>query len=359
MNIAVFHELHQGGARRAVNEIAKQLKKEHTVDLYLIDEKNDNNEKEYYTSIHFFRFKPKQWRGNNWKIRLYKDTIELFKLYLLHKKIAKQINAKKYDVVFIHPSQYTQAPFILRFLRKKTIYYCQEPLRLVYDPLLKIKQPISIKIFYEKTIRQIRKKNDKNNISFAKLLLANSVFSKNNIFNAYGKNTQVCYLGVDTEFFKPGKNKRDIDILLVNKRPSEKDSLLQELTARLAKKYNIHTLGNTNTWISEKELLALYQRTKIVVCLSRNEPFGLIPLEAGASGCVTIAINEGGFKESISNNLTGFLVEPDMKVIEKTIDKLIAHPKDLIKISSNAREEILKKWTWKHTAKHLEQILKQ
>ena len=34
-----------------------------------------------------------------------------------------------YDVVLVHPSQFTQTPFILRFLSLRKFYYCQEPLR--------------------------------------------------------------------------------------------------------------------------------------------------------------------------------------------------------------------------------------
>ena len=94
MKIAVFHELHSGGALRAVDEFVKGLKKDHQVDLYTTD-----------------NFTPKKWNGGNWKLKLYKDTVELYKLFKLHRKIAQEINEKEYDIVFIHPSQFTQRSF--------------------------------------------------------------------------------------------------------------------------------------------------------------------------------------------------------------------------------------------------------
>src|SRR5258708_3905124 len=131
MKIAFFHEVHAGGARKTVNEFGKRLKHKHTVDMYYVDGKNDVAEEKNFHSVNFYKFTPKKWTGGNWKTKLYKDSIELIKLYNSHKKIARDIDIKKYDLVFIHPSKFTQAPFLLRFLKTKKIYYCQEPLRMV------------------------------------------------------------------------------------------------------------------------------------------------------------------------------------------------------------------------------------
>src|SRR5947208_961490 len=101
MKIAIFHELHKGGARRAVNEFAKRLKKNHVVNLYLVDEKVKKEEKTFFNSVFLYKFTPKKWNGGNWKVRLYKDSVELFRLYKLHKQIAQKINEQKYDVVLV------------------------------------------------------------------------------------------------------------------------------------------------------------------------------------------------------------------------------------------------------------------
>src|SRR5581483_6937826 len=214
MRIAIFHELHSGGARRSGNEFAKHLKKKHIVDLYIVDDKKPNKEKDNYTNIFYFKFLSKKWKGHDWTTRLYKDTIELIKLYFLHKAVAKVINSKKYDVVFVQPSQFTQAPFILQFLKTPTTYLAQEVLRMVYEPGLGIPKNLALhKYLYENAIRLIRKYIDKTNIEKAKVVLANSRFSQKNIKKAYGIDSEVVYMGVDTSVFKPLKTSKEYDVL--------------------------------------------------------------------------------------------------------------------------------------------------
>ncbi len=58
------------------------------------------------------------------------------------------------------------------------------------------------------------------------------------------------------------------------------------------------------------DVSGLYQRIDAVVCPSRLEPLGLVPLEAGAYRLPAIANNLGGFRETIVQGRTGLLVEP-------------------------------------------------
>src|SRR5207302_1863526 len=110
-------------------------------------------------------------------------------------------------------------PFVLRFLKTKKVYYCEEPLRIVYDPYVAINPHTNrLKNMYEKSIRLLRKYIDKKNIANADLVLANSYFTKENIFQAYGINATVNYLGVDTDFFKPLREKKKFDILFIGER---------------------------------------------------------------------------------------------------------------------------------------------
>src|SRR6266403_650386 len=165
MKIAVFHELHAGGARRCVNEFSYLLKKKHQIDLYIVDEKRNKAEERFFTRVFFYRFIPKQWKGRDWKTRIYKDSIELYKLYRLHKQIAKEINEKQYDIVFVNPSRFTQAPFLLQFLHSPSFYYCMEPLRIAYDSLVGIKKNLDrFRYWYEKINRGVRKVIDKKNL---------------------------------------------------------------------------------------------------------------------------------------------------------------------------------------------------
>ncbi|MEM3335907.1 MAG: glycosyltransferase [Candidatus Aenigmatarchaeota archaeon] len=62
--------------------------------------------------------------------------------------------------------------------------------------------------------------------------------------------------------------------------------------------------------VSDNNLISLYANCKAVIQTSINEDFGLIPVEAMASGKPCLAVNEGGFKETIIHGKTGLLINP-------------------------------------------------
>lgn len=360
MKIAMFHELPPGGARRAVNELARELKKKHTVDLYYVDSTKNVSETVFFTHSYFFQFKPKVWKGKNWKIRLYKDTIELLKLYFLHKKISHKIKKHKYDILFIHSSKFTEAPFLLRFPNENKVFYCHDPhYRMLYEPVLKIANNLdTFRKTYEKINRSIRKIIDKTNLTHADLILSNSEYTKQGVKKTYGLESKVCYLGVDHKVFKPIETKKDIDLFYIgSSEPVDGYPLLQEIVKKIPKQITTRCILVEDEWIdSDKELQTLYCRSKVVLSLSVNEPLGLVPLEAMACGTPVIATNEAGHKETVKDGLTGYLVAKNSTLIAKQLLRLIRSESKRIKMGHNARQQIVEKWTWQLAAKRIEAI---
>lgn len=358
MKTAIFHELDFGGARRTVDEFAKRLNKIFDVDLYYVDEREDKNVKKNSKRAYFYPFKPKIWKGKNWRARLYKDTLELYRLYKLHLKISKNIKSKKYDYIFVHPSKFTQAPFLLRFLKNKCIYYCQEPLRIIYDENLSDLSFLKFhKKFYEFLIRKIRKSIDLKNFNSAKIILVNSKFSKKLIEESYGKQAVVCYLGVDTNLFKPQNLNKIIDVLFIGNKDNGYD-LLDKLSKRNDIKVRAIFREGGKSSTTDKELAEIYNKSKILVALNRNEPFGLIPLEAMACGTPVIAVGEGGYNESIIDKKTGFLISRNPKELYDKINKIINNEKMRNEMGKNARENVLKNWTWDKSVERFLKIIK-
>lgn len=66
--------------------------------------------------------------------------------------------------------------------------------------------------------------------------------------------------------------------------------------------------------VTEGELRDLYARCRAHICTAINEDYGLTPLEAMASGKPVVAVNEGGYLETVTE-LTGLLVEPNVNKI--------------------------------------------
>ncbi|MFC1504731.1 glycosyltransferase, partial [Spirochaetota bacterium] len=63
------------------------------------------------------------------------------------------------------------------------------------------------------------------------------------------------------------------------------------------------------SWLENKKLIELYAECKGFITTAKEEDFGMTPLEAMAAGKPVIAPNEGGFKESIINGVTGRLID--------------------------------------------------
>lgn len=349
MKIAVFHELPVGGARRAVNEIGYRLKKNNMVDLYVVDEKKNLEERKFFSNMYFYQFIPRRWAGRDWKTRIYKDTLELFMLYLLHKKIANTIKERKYDVLIVNASKFIEAPFILQFRNAKKIFYCHDPYyRLVYEDYLTFPKDLDlIRKLYEKINRFMRKTLDRQNLYGADFIFANSCYTQEKIREIYRKESTVVYLGVDEKFFRPANLKKEYDLLFIgSKQPLDGYDFLKEALRSLHPKPKIRIVLSNKAWLNDFRIRDIYRSSKIVLCLARNEPFGLIPLEAGSCGTPVVAVDEGGYSESIINRKTGFLVKRDPKELADTIAKLLVDKKLRDDMGKEARLEIKKNWTW-------------
>lgn len=85
---------------------------------------------------------------------------------------------------------------------------------------------------------------------------------------------------------------------------------------------NVEMLGA----IPEEELRDLYARCKGLICTAQDEDFGLTPVEAMASGKPVVAVNEGGFKETILQGRTGLLVDADKEKLIEAVKAVSRNP---------------------------------
>ncbi len=82
---------------------------------------------------------------------------------------------------------------------------------------------------------------------------------------------------------------------------------------------------------SKEELIDLYARCKGLICTARDEDFGLTPVEAMASGKPVVAVNEGGFKETVIHGKTGLLVEADRDELVRAVKEISRGPRQIQK----------------------------
>jgi glycosyltransferase involved in cell wall biosynthesis len=399
MKIAVFHNLPSGGAKRALFGYVEYLTKTgHQVEVFVPSTANEeflplNN---VASDVHVFPV-PKTMGGSIYSTIKYippmVKQVSLRDLEKTEQVMAGVINNGDYDVVLAEQDQYTMAPFILKYLKKPFVYYCQQPLRNdavseVIFPRKKNNLMGSIMGLGSRIVVKRGLNMDKTNSAYSKYTLCNSYFSRESIMRMYGINSHVSYLGVDPEMFKPMEVSEENFILSVGTFTPEKghgflvDSLAM-IDPEIRPKILVVSNSSFPPWkvhlekhakeagvdmeilslISDDELAVLYNQAKLVVYSPYLEPFGLVPLEAMACGTPVVAVKEGGVRETVVHNKTGLLIDRDEELFAEAVTSLLAKDLTRYNMSKNSVEAVNNFWTVKHAGErllgHLNRVIKR
>jgi len=316
--------------------------------------------KETFKGIQLIRFKkPKK----NKNIQKYYESFRKNA-----EKEIKKLNKDEYDIII------TKGHTLLNPLKKK--FKGKKIINII--PALK---GLS-ELFYTK--KQIKSMKTEMNTSIKNVkLITLSKDIKRQVQNKLGvkKLIKVIPPGIDLKKFKPTKNKKNFilsigriapeknikslvsafskikggELLIVGEGPEKKEII--NIVHKSKRKEDIKFLKKTNK--PEK----YYSKTKIFILPSNYEPFGLVLLEAMASGLPCIAFKPDGKKiitasdEIIKNGKTGFLVKDEKEMAEK-IDLLLSDDKLREKMGKQARKEA-EKYSWEKTAKEILEFAKK
>ncbi len=368
MKIAIYYYINFSGAKRVVMEHAKGLKSlGHTVDIYTTDTAKDIFDPAQFADNKFlYNFSPKIINIPIAK-RIKSDFVDNFlSLRLLNKKIAKDIDKRGYDVVLVHTDIRTQAPFLLMYLKTKNVYYCLEPLRNAYEYSLRLKENVSVfNRFYEDLNRLIRKQIDRKNARSADRAITLSLFARERMIAAYDLYPKVSYLGINEKLFRPKKLKKKGQVFFVAEKYTIYGyDLAKEAMNLIPKEIRpelkiVSWKKDNNERLSDEELVDLYNQSFVTLSLSRFDTFGLVPLESMACGIPVIALNVAGYRETILDGKTGYLVDFEPNEIAEKIIYLINHPKEASKMGQNGRKWIEENWTWGKQIKKLNKMLEE
>ena len=266
----------------------------------------------------------------------------------------------EYDLVITSSSWYITRGFKVG-KNTKIICYCHTPPRWLYgyETSVGFTKYWPVKV-YSVIVGYFMRKYDFETAQKVDYWIANSENVQRRIEKLYGKNSTVIYPPVETD--KIEKATKDLIkenyFLTVSRLVGAKG--LEE-TARLSKRLGIELRvvgeahgfadieqrlkklsgGNINLLgrVSDKELYELLGKAKGFIALARDEDFGMTVVEAQAAGTPVIAFNGGGFKESVINGVTGFLIdEINETVLGETIRKLKATKWNREALIKNARK---------------------
>jgi glycosyltransferase involved in cell wall biosynthesis len=358
MKIAVFFDLPAGGASRTMEEILKILEKRHDVTIY--------HDPQIYS-----------WTSSN---RLLTDLESIIFQKIKQHKLAKEIDGQNFDLVFVSHDRHSQAPMILRFLKTPTVFLCQEPTRAYFEQFLDIdsRLPLLNKI-YETVNRRIRKGIEIKNAQYASRIVANSRYSVESIFRAFGAKATPVYLGIDAKEYFPSGISQKKQVVVVGNNEPQKDLGLAVLSLaqinkkdrpalviasprnsdmlpikRLAK--NKEVVLKLLTDLDQNSLRRVYSESLLTLALAHLEPFGLSVVESLACGTPVVAVNEGGFKETVLDGKTGRLVDRDPQLIAKAIEVLLSDKEKLKKMGQYGVKDVNMRFTWDNTVANLEKI---
>jgi glycosyltransferase involved in cell wall biosynthesis len=374
MKIAVFHNLPSGGALKALSQKIRLWKKRgHKIFLYTFST-SDRNFVIFENLCDSYQVLPLDFESIGGVGGYHRQM----------RAIAEMINASGADLAWIEKCRYFGSPPLLGFLKKPFIFYTQEPLRISAYEALAESAPGALSSFFswpsmawigkfKKACRHFHVKHqDRKAIQAVHRLWTNSWYTRRWLQRVYGVDARVVYQGVDAEFFRPDSTvERESVVLSVGRLDSKKGHhFLIGVLSRIPKinrpqlaiahdtfeaSYQRYLLGEAKRHevkikffyrISEEELRTQYQRTSLVLCPAIHEPFGLVPLEAMACATPVLAVNEGGFKETVVDGKTGFLLPRDPEVWARKIQEFFQDSLAKRKLGEAARAHILEKWTW-------------
>jgi glycosyltransferase involved in cell wall biosynthesis len=290
------------------------------------------------------------------------------------RRLAREIDAGGFDAVWALPSVIVQAPEILPFMRTPSVYYAPEPLRAVYDSERGWRERVS-------PYQVIRRRLDRRDIAAADRVMTHSRFTAGRLFDVYGVRAEVVPLGVDAAAVTPGPDfgERARELLSVGAlHPLKGHELVIEAAALLgADGPSVVVVGDRGEHgpalvalaarlgvrsevlraVPWAEVLARYRGAAVVTCAAHGEPFGLSPLEAMAAGTPVVAVNEGGYRETIEDGVTGLLVPRSASALADAVRRVLEDRALWSSLRHAGREAAVARWRWEETATGVERLL--
>jgi len=353
MKIVVYSNLADGGAKQIMLRIAKELKKNHEIHA----------------------ISPVK------KIRFINFIHYLYYIYFLYPKInasiANKIKIINPELVLLSHDYLTKSPIVLQSL-VNTIYICHEEPREFYDDSRYLNSKIKYKLV--NLFRLPLKYIDYINVKRALIVLSNSRYSQHKLTNIYKRPIDILPMAIPLHI-RPYITERNnyyltigstskfkgVDFLIqsISMLPSEYRHPLiivgnvgrdHEYIINLAYKLNVKLIHRNN--INNKQINKLYNSSLLLLAAAHNEPFGLSIIEALRCKLPVVAVNEGGYRETIDNfvikNYSGYITNRSEVDFSNAIIKAL---KTNHNNSDKVSEYIKNKYNWESTMKKLNNII--
>lgn len=396
MKIAVWHNLPSGGGKRALyNHVKALTQRGHFLKAWTTDASDEN----YLPLTDFIEVIRKPVRLEMDRINRVKDPLRRINrkiniLKKVSKDCAQEIDAGNFDIVLVNSCRYTCMSYMSLFLITPNVIYLGEPFRILFETgergsVWELPKPkTGIRLLYgnykDYRLNRARRIQLTEEIKAARhynRILVNSLFSRESVKRAYGIDSDVCYLGIEQEFFndrQPVKKNYVVGMGSIESHKNVYEAI--EVIAKVPKKIRPplywvannfepryfeylknHAISNEVEFIpyiniSDEEVSLILSQALVMLYIPRLEPFGLAPLEANAKGTFVLGFAEGGLKESIIHGTNGFLANSIAKITEHLIF-LLLNPEKASKLGTIAKDFARSNWSFDKLGNNIESEL--
>lgn len=126
---------------------------------------------------------------------------------------------------------------------------------------------------------------------------------------------------------------------------------------RIARRHGVADRVRITGQIPREHMPALLRSADVVACVPWYEPFGIVPLEAMASGVPVIAAAVGGLTDTVVDGVTGTLVPPrEPRELADAAQELLADPALRRSYGSAGRKRVASRYSWNRIAADTQRI---
>ncbi len=121
---------------------------------------------------------------------------------------------------------------------------------------------------------------------------------------------------------------------------------------RQAWRLGLHRKGTFLGWVGDDMLHSLYRISEVCIVPSIYEPFGIVALEAMASGCLCVVADTGGLREVVPDDGTVGLRFPsrDTDALGAILERVLTDDQERAQLVAEAREHVLR-FDWGEVAR--------
>jgi glycosyltransferase involved in cell wall biosynthesis len=300
---------------------------------------------------------------------------DLVRTVLAYRRLQAHLTVLDPDVVWLNPCTLVQAPWVGADRAGRSVYYCDEPPRLHYDPSARATTRRRTRALYwplRRALRGLDARTARRSVT----VLANSRFSAARIAAAYGRPATVVACGVAAAFADcgPGPDRpthvlsvgslipakgHDVAIAAVatsglglplvvvaHRNAAGERDRLEHLAAAAGLVLDVR-IG-----VNDADLAALYAAALATLYLARAEPFGLASIESQACGTPVIVADDGGLPETVTDPTVGLVSPRRPDAVAAVLQALAADPADRRERAARARRAA-SGWTWERSTVEL------